>query len=113
MRVAAAAALIGHVVMALGGALTAAAAVQLIPGATAVLLILGLWTPVIGVLAALQAGWIALAGNDPPYWLLVMAVTIALALLGPGAWSLDARLFGWKRVDFPNGNGNGSHLPPD
>jgi hypothetical protein len=22
-----------------------------------------------------------------------------LALLGPGAWSVDARLFGWKRID--------------
>jgi hypothetical protein len=22
----------------------------------------------------------------------------ALALLGPGAWSVDARLFGWKRI---------------
>jgi hypothetical protein len=22
----------------------------------------------------------------------------ALGLIGPGAWSLDARLFGWKRL---------------
>ena len=23
---------------------------------------------------------------------------VALALLGPGGWSVDARLFGWKRI---------------
>jgi uncharacterized membrane protein YphA (DoxX/SURF4 family) len=23
----------------------------------------------------------------------------ALAMLGPGAWSVDAKLFGWKRID--------------
>jgi len=26
---------------------------------------------------------------------------IALALLGPGSWSLDARLSGWKRISIP------------
>jgi hypothetical protein len=24
----------------------------------------------------------------------------ALAMLGPGAWSVDARLFGWKRIQI-------------
>jgi hypothetical protein len=25
----------------------------------------------------------------------------ALAMLGPGRWSIDARLFGWKRIEPP------------
>jgi hypothetical protein len=25
----------------------------------------------------------------------------ALAMIGPGAWSVDAGLFGWKRIDIP------------
>jgi len=35
-------------------------------------------------------------------------VCTALVLLGPGAWSVDARLFGWKRVRIGNGNGGNS-----
>jgi hypothetical protein len=30
-------------------------------------------------------------------------IGVALALLGPGAWSIDARLFGWKRLEIRNG----------
>ena len=30
--------------------------------------------------------------------LVVVALSLSLALLGPGAWSLDARLFGRKRL---------------
>ena len=33
------------------------------------------------------------------YWL-VAAICTALELLGPSAWSIDARLFGWKRIDI-------------
>jgi putative oxidoreductase len=34
-------------------------------------------------------------------WIYVLLGTLgaALAMLGPGAWSVDARLFGWKRID--------------
>ena len=30
---------------------------------------------------------------------LLAAIGAALGLLGPGAWSVDARLFGWRRID--------------
>ena len=32
--------------------------------------------------------------------LMLAAVTAALVMLGPGAWSVDARLFGWKRIEI-------------
>jgi hypothetical protein len=39
---------------------------------------------------------------DPLSWILLGTLGAALALLGPGGWSADARLFGWKRVELPD-----------
>jgi putative oxidoreductase len=70
-----------------------------------ILLLAGLWTPVAGVLAAIVKVWIALSryfshSGDP--WIAVVAVLGAvLAMVGPGAWSIDARLFGRKHIDMP------------
>ena len=67
-----------------------------------ILLILGLWTPIVGTLVALVEAWkILTLSGDRWLWLLLGAVSAALAMLGPGLWSIDARLFGWKRVEAP------------
>jgi len=29
------------------------------------------------------------------------AIAVSLVMLGPGAWSIDRRLFGRKRIDLP------------
>jgi uncharacterized membrane protein YphA (DoxX/SURF4 family) len=66
------------------------------------LLVLGLWTPVAGTLLALVAFADAYACPDIR-WLCIGIGTmaVAIALIGPGGWSVDARLFGWKRLEIP------------
>jgi uncharacterized membrane protein YphA (DoxX/SURF4 family) len=72
--------------------------------ASGLLLIAGLWTPLAGaVVAVFEISHLLTTGPDRLACLLVGTVGGALAMLGPGRWSLDARLFGWKRVEIPPG----------
>jgi putative oxidoreductase len=65
------------------------------------LLLLGLWTPVAGVLVALvEVCFLLLGTTDGRSSILLGAVGAALAALGPGSTSIDARLFGRKRLDI-------------
>ncbi len=75
---------------------------QLLASGAAALLLAGLWTPVAGVLMALMELALALL-HPADRWthMLIGAMGIALAMLGPGAWSVDARLFGRKRIQVP------------
>jgi hypothetical protein len=67
-----------------------------------ILLIPGLWTPIAGTLIALIAiGQVLTRPEDLLVPLLLGTIGAALAMLGPGLWSVDARLFGWKRVEAP------------
>jgi uncharacterized membrane protein YphA (DoxX/SURF4 family) len=65
------------------------------------LLLAGLWTPVAGALLAIIAFWHAFTepANSCNY-VVMGTLGAALALLGPGGWSVDARLFGWKRIEI-------------
>jgi uncharacterized membrane protein YphA (DoxX/SURF4 family) len=64
------------------------------------LLFVGLWTPVAGCLVAAFALWTLIAkSGDPWIDILLAAIGVALSMIGPGVWSVDARLFGWKRIN--------------
>ena len=66
-----------------------------------VLLLVGLWTPVAGVLMAVAELFLVLShASDPWMHVRLGSLGAALAMLGPGAWSVDAHLFGRKRIDI-------------
>jgi putative oxidoreductase len=59
----------------------------------------GLWTPLVGALLASLEIWIALAGGANVWMSFTLAVFgCTLAMIGPGAWSIDAQLFGRKYI---------------
>ena len=64
-------------------------------------LLAGLWTPIAASLVGVFALWRAFGHPDPTACILLATMGASLALVGPGAWSADARLFGWKRIDVP------------
>src|SRR5579871_1166392 len=65
-----------------------------------VLLWLGLYTPLAGVVAAIAEAWIALSHpSNLSAPIVLMCLGLSLAMIGPGAWSIDARLFGRKQID--------------
>ena len=75
---------------------------RLLAIAGGLLLLAGLWTPVAGIVVAIDQLWIAFSMPSPhadgPWLQVVLAVLAAgVAMLGPGAWSVDSRLFGRQR----------------
>ena len=84
---------------------------RLIAAAGGIFLLAGLWTPITGALVALNEVWIGLASYSPrreDTWIHIFLAILAVsvALLGPGALSVDARLFGRKRFDIDRSRRN-------
>jgi putative oxidoreductase len=56
-----------------------------------------------GVLAAIVETWIAFSvPNSAAFPAILGILGATLAMIGPGAWSLDARLFGRKHIEPPD-----------
>ena len=96
-------ALIGRVVERLnGGPSPLVIGVCVIALGLALLLVAGLWTPVAGTLVtALELGIIPCDAGAVSTHIFMATMAAAAALVGPGFWSLDHRLYGWKRIDPP------------
>ena len=74
---------------------------QIVAATLGVFLLVGLWTPVAGAIVALSEISIVLTGATHPQSSILLATQgIALAFLGPGSLSIDARLFGRKRLNI-------------
>ena len=74
---------------------------RVIAAGAGVFLLLGAWTPLAGVIVVISELWIALSHpQDPWIGVLLASLATALALIGPGTWSIDARRRGWKRIEI-------------
>jgi putative oxidoreductase len=74
-------------------------------GMAGLVLLAGLWTRVTAVLIAICDLWIAFSAGFAPtadQWIhiLLAALSASVSMLGPGAWSIDARRFGRKVFDI-------------
>lgn len=74
----------------------------LIAAVAGLFLLLGLLTPFAGITIALAEVWIQLAcrgSSLTPIMLAGLGGTIAM--IGPGLWSIDAKLYGRKHLEVP------------
>jgi hypothetical protein len=76
--------------------------VEMITAGGAVLMLIGLWTPIAGgLIAVTQLGLAWSHPSDPWTYVQFGVLGAAIALLGPGGCSVDARLFGRKQIQIP------------
>jgi uncharacterized membrane protein YphA (DoxX/SURF4 family) len=96
------------------GAVNTSVVVALLVFVTGLALIIGFMTPVTSVLLSAGGLLLTVASSLPGHLLLFasglarlefIAISAALISLGPGALSLDARLYGRREIEV---NGNGS-----
>jgi putative oxidoreductase len=60
---------------------------------------IGLWTPVMGAIQGIAELAMTLSHADGyEHHLLFAVLAISVAMLGPGAWSIDSQIFGRKRI---------------
>ncbi|MGA7634926.1 MAG: hypothetical protein WCB11_29525 [Terriglobales bacterium] len=73
----------------------------LIAAIAGVLLLLGLWTPLAGITIAIVGVWVFFACSHSLTAIIVAVLGATVAMIGPGMWSIDARLYGRKHLEAP------------
>ena len=74
---------------------------RMLTGTAGLLILVGFWTPVASALSASVQLWAAISDSGDPWaHVLAAAVGVGLALLGPGAYSIDARAYGRRRISI-------------
>jgi putative oxidoreductase len=102
LRAAAAIPLVQFITVRLTPALPLSVSLQFLAAVCAVLLLFGLWTPIAGSLMGIaELSLLFFQFNTASMHIVIAALGVALAMIGPGAWSIDARLFGRKRIRIP------------
>ena len=87
-------------VMLLTGHTLTSTLVAIVTATVAILLLAGVWTPITGILTApIELRNVFARADNPWMCALLGALGVSIALIGPGAWSVDARRYGWKRID--------------
>ncbi|GFE80625.1 hypothetical protein GCM10011487_26250 [Steroidobacter agaridevorans] len=84
-----------------GAQLDAAFGLDLLSCAAALSILVGFWTPLAASSQAVLQGLLAFSGATFEWAPLALAITdVSLVMLGPGSLSMDARLYGRKRIDL-------------
>lgn len=73
---------------------------QFIGAGLSIFILVGLWTPIVGTLTSFIEIWVILShSGDARVPIVLATLSATLAMIGPGAWSIDARLFGRKHIE--------------
>jgi uncharacterized membrane protein YphA (DoxX/SURF4 family) len=73
---------------------------HIVGACASILFLAGLWTPIAGTLIAMIELWVAFTYlSDPSLSIVLAMIGVTSAMLGPGAFSVDARLFGRRHLE--------------
>jgi putative oxidoreductase len=75
--------------------------IHVLAACAGLLLLIGLWTPIAGAVLSFIELWMVFSRSSDMWLSIILAILGGtLAMIGPGAWSVDAFLFGRKHIEI-------------